>query len=76
MDVANDPAVKVGTILRNNDPRKAGEEVKVIAVLFRETAWFAVYQGKGRKNGIRLDRIYNDGVVRNNGWSVVPATDL
>lgn len=67
--------VKVGDTLRNNDPRRSGEEVKVIATLYRggmETTLHAVYQARTRWCYIRFDRIHNDGKSRHQGWSVVP----
>lgn len=70
--------VKIGDTLRNNDPRRSGEEVKVIAVVngpvadLRVIPLFAVYQGKTRKCRIHFGRIHNDGKSRHQGWSVVP----
>jgi len=66
--------IKVGTILRNNDPRRQDERVTVIATTIRDGDWYATYQGNTRMNSIRFDRIHTDGRPRHQGWSVVPST--
>ena len=74
--------VKVGDTLRNNDPRRSGEIVKVIATVMRTvndpfaSRWFSVYQGATRKCRVHFDRIHNDGKARHQGWSVVPTTAI
>jgi hypothetical protein len=65
--------VKVGTVLRDNDPRKGGRTVKVTAIYTdpKNDVTFAVYRLNegGRLNKVRLDRINNGWA---NGWTVVP----
>lgn len=65
----------VGMVLRDNDPRYEGRTVVVTDVdgVWGEPGYGARYQGPKRKSFIAADRIYEDGKVRHQGWSVVKA---
>ena len=64
--------VEVGTILRDNDPRNHGREVKVIAVvgLDPDFSRYALYRTE-RVCKIRLDRIHQPGYKGARGWTIV-----
>jgi hypothetical protein len=67
----------IGKMIRDNDPRNEGRTVVVKAVVDRGlpgkgwalcAVWIAK---KGRRNYIRLDRIFTDGKKRARGWNLV-----
>jgi hypothetical protein len=65
--------VKVGSKLRNNDPRYAGQVVEVITITESALGKFATYQGGRRRCKVRLDRIVTDPkqMTYNKGWSLI-----
>jgi hypothetical protein len=72
-------SIKVGTVLQDNDPRTKGKRVMVIAVENDDGTGhdqpnaFAVYQAGRRKARICFTRIFDDGVKRTKGFTVVRA---
>ena len=63
--------VAVGSKLRNNDPRKNGETVEVIAVSSEIGGSFAYYQAGKRKARVNLKRVFTDGRQRAQGYNLV-----
>lgn len=61
--------VKAGSLIENNDPRVKPEykRVRVVEVL----GGYAYYQSAKRRAKIALNRIFNDGKPRRQGYSVV-----
>jgi hypothetical protein len=72
--------VKVGSKIRNNDPRANGKIETVIAIVGDGTAAFdknyAVYQGATRRHKVRCDRIAEGGNNNNQGWTCVDGLDV
>lgn len=66
-----DAKVKVGDVLRDNDKRKNGATVTVIAVVATVAGGYAMYHTGKRKVKISFDRIFTDGAVRAQGYNLV-----
>lgn len=63
--------LKVGTLIRDNDPRMTGR-VLAIFELHGEYVWTRAYRGGGGVYRILRRRIHTDGKPRRNGFSIVP----
>jgi hypothetical protein len=69
--------------IKDNDPRRANDPPYKVESIVESIVWrpedganvvtYAVFQGKKRRQSVRLDRIFDDGKPRSNGYNVVPA---
>ena len=69
--------IKVGSKLRNNDPRKNGDTITVEALIRSDSGAgngdnFAVYRSAKRTARIRFDHIFTDGKTRAVGYNLLP----
>lgn len=61
----------VGMVLRDNDPRYEGRTVTVTNTGVNNANDGGVYYHTGKRDQfIKAERIFNDGKVRHQGWSV------
>lgn len=62
--------IKVGDVLRDNDPRFKGRTV--VVVYAGDT--YVSYAGKSRWCSIKTRRIFTDGKKRAQGWNLIQPT--
>lgn len=69
------PELKVGMLVRDNDPRLEGR-TRYVERIEGDRAVLSLLMGHGwfRPTKVRLDRIHLDGKPRRSGWSVVAPT--
>ena len=66
--------LRVGDLIRDNDPRTPGRVLRVVDMDFDRFPILHVVacaDGYWRRVRIRLDRIHTDGRPRRSGWSLV-----
>jgi hypothetical protein len=67
--------IKVGDFIVNNDPRKAGEAKKIVAIWDNGADTYVSYDAGRRRAHVRLDRIYKMGTKGpTNGWTLANST--
>ena len=63
------PDIKIGSILKDNDPRQEGRTVTVDEV--GKSRVLYISPKNGQRNSISLKRIHYDGKARKTGFSLV-----
>lgn len=66
--------LRIGSVLRNNDPRYAGKPNETITVIGMDTE--RVWYNTGRRTAyIAFGRIYTDGLKRHSGYNLLGQPD-
>jgi hypothetical protein len=63
--------VKVGDVIRDNDPRRPDKFVEVKFIRQIGSTVYAIYDAGRRHARIDTDRIFNDTKRRNIGWQLI-----